>query len=53
MKPSNLKKWRKVTEFTIVGLAIWLNPHAGLLIFLLKLSFQILWTLQDKDDSQK
>lgn len=53
MKPSKFKKWRKVTEFAIVGLAIWLNPQAGLLIFLLKLSFQILWTLQDKDDPQK
>ncbi|HEY9907299.1 MAG TPA: hypothetical protein V6D18_06785 [Thermosynechococcaceae cyanobacterium] len=52
-KPSNFKKWRKVTEFTIVSLAVWLNPQAGLLIFLLKLCFLILWTLQDKDDPQK
>ncbi|NJL21047.1 MAG: hypothetical protein HC895_09865 [Leptolyngbyaceae cyanobacterium SM1_3_5] len=47
MKTSNLKKWRKVAEFAVVGFATWLNPEAALLLFLLKLSFQILWTLQD------
>jgi hypothetical protein len=40
MKTSNLKKWRKVTEFAVVSLATWLNPEAGLLLFLLKLCFK-------------
>ena len=52
MKTSNLKKWRKVTEFAVVSLATWLNPEAGLLLFLLKLCFQILWTLQDKNSDR-
>jgi hypothetical protein len=50
MKPS--KQWRKVVEFTIVTFATWLNPQAGLLIFLLKLSFQILWALQDQENDR-
>jgi len=45
------KKWLKVVEFAIVGFALWLNPSASLLIFLLKLCFQILHTLQ-KDEKQ-
>jgi len=45
----NKKKWLKVVEFTIVSLALWLNPSASLLILLLKICFQILYALQ-KDD---
>lgn len=52
MKLSNKKKWLKVIEFTVVGIATWLNPSAGGLLFLLKLCFQILAALQ-KDDEQK
>jgi hypothetical protein len=52
MKTSNFKKWRKVIEFAVVSLATWLNPEAGLLLFLLKLCFQILWTLQDKNSDR-
>ena len=48
-KTSNFKKWRKAIEFAVVGFATWLNPEAGLLLFLLKLCFQVLWTLQDKN----
>jgi hypothetical protein len=50
MKPSN-KKWLKVIEFTVVGFALWLNPSASLLIFLLKLCFQTLYALQ-KDEKK-
>jgi len=49
MKISNKKKWLKVTEFAVVGVATCLNPHAGFLLFLLKLCFQILTALQ-KDE---
>jgi hypothetical protein len=52
MKISNKKKWLKVTEFAVVGVATCLNPHAGFLLFLLKLCFQILTALQ-KDDSSE
>jgi hypothetical protein len=52
MKLSNKKKWLKVTEFAVVGVATWLNPHAGLLLFLLKLCFQILTALQKDDPSE-
>ena len=51
MKTPNKKKWLKVVEFAIVGFALWLNPSASLLIFLLKLCFQILYALQ-KDEKQ-
>jgi len=51
MKYSNKKKWLKVIEFAIVGFALWLNPSASLLIFLLKLCFQILYALQ-KDEKK-
>jgi hypothetical protein len=51
MKASNRKKWLKVIEFAIVGLATWLNPSAGLLLFLLRLCFQILAALQ-KDETE-
>jgi hypothetical protein len=47
---SNKKKWLKVIEFTIVGIATWLNPSAGGLLFLLKLCFQILAALQKPDE---
>jgi hypothetical protein len=52
MKPSNKKKWLKVTEFTVVGVATWLNPHAGFLLFLLRLCFQILAALQMDEQSE-
>ncbi|MFM9267617.1 hypothetical protein [Tychonema sp. BBK16] len=52
MKISNKKKWLKVTEFTVVGIATCLNPHAGFLLFLLKLCFQILTALQKDDPSE-
>lgn len=52
MKLSNKKQWLKVIEFTVVGIATWLNPSAGGLLFLLKLCFQILAALQ-KDDEEK
>jgi hypothetical protein len=54
-KPANLtaksrktRKWLKLVEFAAVGIATWLNPNAGFLIFLLKLCFQILELLQDE-----
>ena len=52
MSKSNKKKWIKVTEFAVVGVATCLNPHAGLLLFLLKLCFQILTALQKDDPSE-
>ena len=52
MKPYNKKKLLKVTEFAVVGFATCLNPHAGFLIFLLKLCFQILTALQKDDPSE-
>ena len=52
MKPSNKNKLLKVTEFAVVGVATCLNPHAGFLLFLLKLCFQILTALQKDETSQ-
>lgn len=52
MSKSNKKKWIKVSEFAVVGVATCLNPHAGLLLFLLKLCFQILTALQKDDPSE-
>ncbi|MEG4206175.1 hypothetical protein QUA20_19865 [Microcoleus sp. Pol7_A1] len=52
MKPSNKKKLLKVSEFAVVGVATWLNPQAGFLLFLLKLCFQILTALQKDETSQ-
>ncbi|MCW6049787.1 hypothetical protein K4039_06750 [Lyngbya sp. CCAP 1446/10] len=52
MKISNKKKWLKVTEFAVVGIATCLNPHAGFLLFLLKLCFQILTALQKDEESE-
>jgi hypothetical protein len=52
MKSSNKKKWLKVIEFTVVGVATCLNPHAGFLLFLLKLCFQILTALQKDEESE-
>jgi len=52
MKSSNKKKWLKVTEFAVVGVATCLNPHAGFLLFMLKLCFQILTALQKDETSQ-
>ncbi|MCU0545409.1 MAG: hypothetical protein MUE44_25100 [Oscillatoriaceae cyanobacterium Prado104] len=52
MSKSNKKKWLKVIEFAVVGVATCLNPHAGFLLFLLKLCFQILTALQTDDPSE-
>ena len=52
MKISNKKQWLKVTEFAVVGVATCLNPHAGFLLFLLKLCFQILTALQKDEPSE-
>ncbi|MBD1838907.1 hypothetical protein [Coleofasciculus sp. FACHB-501] len=49
MKPSNKKKWLKVIEFAVVGVASWLNPNAGFLLLLLRLCFQILAALQKEE----
>ncbi|MBD1927615.1 hypothetical protein H6F74_15385 [Trichocoleus sp. FACHB-90] len=49
MKPSNQKKWLKVIEFAVVGIATWLNPNAGFLLFLLQWCFQILAALQKEE----
>ena len=52
MKSSNKKTWLKVIEFTVVGVATWLNPQAGFLLFLLRLCFQILAALQKDEESE-
>jgi hypothetical protein len=52
MNISNKKKWLKVAEFAVVGVATCLNPQAGFLLFLLKLCFQILTALQKDETSQ-
>lgn len=52
MKTSDKKKWLKVIEFAVVGVASWLNPQAGFLLFLLRLCFQILLALQKDEQSQ-
>jgi len=52
MKSSNKKKWLKVIEFTVVGVATCLNPQAGFLLFLLRLCFQILAALQKDEESE-
>jgi hypothetical protein len=52
MKPYNKKKLLKVTEFAVVGVATWLNPQAGFLLFLLKLCFQILAALQKDEETE-
>lgn len=52
MKPSNKKKWLKVVEFAVVGVATWLNPNAGLLLFVLERCFQILAALQKDEQGE-
>jgi hypothetical protein len=52
MSDSNKKKWLKVIEFSVVGIATWLNPHAGFLLFLLRVCFQILAGLQKDEVSE-
>jgi hypothetical protein len=52
MKSSNKKKWLKVIEFTLVGVATWLNPQAGFLLFLLRLCFQILAALHKDEEGE-
>jgi hypothetical protein len=52
MSKSNKKQWLKVIEFTVVGVATWLNPHAEFLLFLLRLCFQILTALQKYEESE-
>jgi hypothetical protein len=51
MKPANKKKWLKAIEFAAVGFATWINPQAGLLIFLLKFCFLILQLLQEDKEA--
>ncbi|OUC15113.1 MAG: hypothetical protein B0A82_08580 [Alkalinema sp. CACIAM 70d] len=58
LKPQTLRKadsksnldredaWMQVIEFAVIFLATWLNPSAGISIFLLKLCFQILKVLR-------
>jgi hypothetical protein len=46
MSKSNKKKWLKVIEFAVVGFATLCDPTAGGLLFLLKLCFLGLTTLQ-------
>lgn len=38
--------WMQIIESAVIFLATWLNPEAGVLIFLLKLCFQILKALR-------
>lgn len=45
MNRSSKEKWLKVIEFVVVGIATWLNPNSGFLLFLLKLCFQVLAAL--------
>jgi hypothetical protein len=52
MKPYNKKKWLKVIEFAVVGLATLCDPTAGGLLFLLKLCFQILTALQKDEPTE-
>jgi hypothetical protein len=52
MSGKNKKKWLKVIEFAVVGVATWLNPQAGFLLFLLRLCFQILTALQKDEESE-
>lgn len=52
MKLANKKKWLKVIEFAVVSAATWLNPQAGILLFLLKLCFQILIALQKEEQDK-
>lgn len=52
MSKSKKKKWLKVIEFTVVGVATWLNPQAGFMLFLLRLCFQILAALEKDEESE-
>ena len=52
MKPYNKKKWLQVIEFAVVGFATLCDPTAGGLLFLLKLCFQILTTLQKDEPTE-
>jgi len=52
MKASHKKKWLKIVEFAVVGVASCLNPHAGFLLFVLKLCFQILTALQKDEPTE-
>ncbi|MEO1146231.1 MAG: hypothetical protein AAFY26_11630 [Cyanobacteria bacterium J06638_22] len=44
----NKKEWLKIIEFVVVNGAILLNPEAVVLIFLLKLCFQV-WAALPKE----
>jgi hypothetical protein len=50
--------WMTIIESIVLFLATWLNPEAGVLLFLLKLCFQTLKTLRhhhrphNKDDKK-
>jgi hypothetical protein len=52
MKASQKKKWLKVIEFSVVGIATLLNPQAEFLLFLLRLCFQILTALQKDEETE-
>jgi hypothetical protein len=52
MKLSNKKKLLKVIEFAVVGFATLCDPTAGGLLFLLKLCFLGLTTLQKDDPTE-
>jgi hypothetical protein len=52
MKAFHKKKWLKIVEFAVVGVASCLNPHAGFLLFVLKLCFQILTALQKDEPTE-
>ncbi|GET44343.1 hypothetical protein [Microseira wollei] len=52
MSGKNKKKWLKVIEFAVVGVATWLNPQAGFLLFMLRLCFQILTALHTEEPSE-
>ncbi|MDY7013878.1 MAG: hypothetical protein SVX43_09840 [Cyanobacteriota bacterium] len=47
--PKKTRQWLKFVELVAVGWAVWLNPEAGLLIFLLKICFQVLAVLQGEE----
>lgn len=52
MSKSNKAKWLKVIEFTVVGVAAWLNPSAVFLILLLRVCFQVLAALQEDEQGE-
>ncbi|MBE9029915.1 hypothetical protein IQ266_09265 [filamentous cyanobacterium LEGE 11480] len=47
MKPTKEDKLMQLIEFIVIGTAIWFNPSAGFLIFLLQCCFLLLKSLRD------